>query len=522
VANTINCPVCGKLTDSRLDSCPHCGAYLKSRRQQHKAQQAARTTKTCPRCGSGVQEGDLICVSCGTNLLTGHKIVDEAASRKRRSMPRGLIAGVSGVTTIVLAVVALWFFVATSDPLRQAERLAADGRTLEAMDILAEYVQNVPDDAPALLQLGRLQWMNNRRSDAAATFARASRLAPSNADAAMSAAIASASTNPGATPDFIDVLQRAADLNPSDPGLWYVLGLAHGVNGDYAGEVGALERTLNLRPTDDSAKLSLGIAQALNGDASSARSVLQAVGDGERKADAIAATGFVAALNGDATTAERRLNDALGREGLTLSGSAGVTLGRMKLLSGAYGEAQGYLDQALASDPNNRLALYLRGLCLQARGRFQDALTDFERLTSEPGPYAGEAGVQAADVHLAMNAPDRARRALDDASRAGSRSAAYYSVAGRLALASGDPEGALIQFDTAIRTDPNYASAYLERALIHIQRDDIAPGLADLEKYLKTAGEGAPGSRIAEVRALAEQLRQAAGGSEARQAEARI
>jgi tetratricopeptide (TPR) repeat protein len=189
---------------------------------------------------------------------------------------------------------------------------------------------------------------------------------------------------------------------------------------------------------------------------------------------------------------------------------------------GAYAQAQSYLEQALVADPDNRLALYLRGLCLQARGRFQEAIADFERLTSEPGPYAGEAGVQAADTHLRLNAPDRARRALDDASRAGVRSAAYYTVAGRLALASGDEEGALISFENAIRTDPNFASAYLERGLVHIKREATGQGLEDLDRFLALVGPGGRGSRINEVRALADQLRQAEEGPTPRPTEANV
>ncbi len=523
MANTINCPVCGKLTDSRLDSCPHCGAYLKSRRQGGKSATAAKkAVKSCPRCGSGVQEGDLICVACGTNLLTGHKIAEETKSRKRRQIPWGWIAGISGAIVVVLGIGALWVLVATGDPLSQARRLAADGRTLEAAEILTAYIERVPDDVPALLELGRLQWKDNKRAEAAATFARASRLDPANADAALWAASTAASTATGATPDFVEILQRAAELNPNNGGVWYVLALARGMNGNYQGEIDALRRVLELHPTDDSARLSLGVAMGMNENTDQARIELQSVGDGPQKAEALAAIGFLAALRGDEEQSTRRLNEALAAGDLSVAGSANLLLGRALLRQGSYTEAQTYLEQALSAEPSNRQALYLRGLCLQARGRYSDAIADFDKLIADPGPYQAEAGVQAADAHLALNAPDRARRALDDASRAGARTAAYYTVSGRLSLASEDPDGALIAFENAIRTDPNYPAAYLERGLVHVQRDATAQGLADLDKYLQLVGEGGRGSRVGEVKALADQLRQAGQGSEPARTEANV
>lgn len=515
MANTINCPVCGKLTDSRLDSCPHCGAYLKSRRQKSQARTAApRSAKSCPRCGSTVQEGDIICVTCGTNLLTGQKIVDEAAMRRRRSIPWGWIAGIAAALLIIAAIAGLWIFAAARDPITQAQRLAADGDTLAAEGLLETYTERVPDDVDALMELGRLQMRNNKPERAAASFARASRLNPSDPEAALLAASASAQSAGGASPEFIDLMQRAADLNSSDPGLWYVLALARGVNGDYTGEVAALERVVELRPSDDSARLSLGVAHGLSGNVDRARNELMAVGEGPRKGDALAALGFVSAMQGDVDQAERRLNEAVKADDLSMKAESNVVLGRLKLEQGAFQEAQAYLEAALAADQNHRQARFLHGLCLQARGRFQDALGDFEQLTTAPGPFAAEAGVQAADIHLTLNAPDRARRALDEAARAGANSAAFHTVHGRISMAGEDDVRAMSEFDLAIRTDPEYASAYLERGLLHVQQDATVEGLADLDRYLELVGDGARGSRVGDVRMLAEQLRQAAQGPE--------
>jgi tetratricopeptide (TPR) repeat protein len=185
----------------------------------------------------------------------------------------------------------------------------------------------------------------------------------------------------------------------------------------------------------------------------------------------------------------------------------------MQLAQGAFAEAQVNLEKALAAQPDNRHARFLRGLCLQARGRNQEALPDFENLTSTPGDFATEAAIQAANIHLAANAPDKARRALDPLARAGGKSGSFLAMQGRVALATGDDEGAFQSFDTAVRTDPAYAGAYLERGLLHIRREALGPGLADLDQYLKLVGDRGAGTRVEEVRGLAEQLRQAAQGA---------
>jgi len=509
VANTINCPVCGKLTDSRLDSCPHCGGYLKSRRQKQ-AQPVAKTRKSCPRCGSGVQEGDIICVTCGTNLLTGQKIVDEARLRQRqRTLPTGWLIG-GGIAAVLIVVFGLlWIYAVTRDPLSQAKRLAEDGRTMDAINMLQEYVDRVPNHSPATMELARLQWRIQQYDDAAINFAKVSQLDPQNAEAAIFAARAAARSGVATPRELAELLERAAVLEESDAGLWYTLALARGASGDNRGAIEALERVIELRATDDSAHLAMGVTQGLDGNLDAAETEFLTVGPGERKAEALAGLGFLALIKGNTAEAPRRLAEAVESGQLPAAAQVSLALGRMQLEQGAFAEAQATLEGALAADPNNRQARFLRGLCLQARGRAQEALADFESLMGTPGDFAGEAAIQAADLNVSLNVPDRARRALDAAARNGTKSAAFFTAQGRLSLITQDEEGAMSSFETAVRTDPSYAGAYLERGLMHIRRDAIAQGLADLDTYLKLVGDRGAGTRIDEVRALADQLRQA-------------
>lgn len=518
MANTINCPVCGKLTDSRLDSCPHCGGYLKSRRQRQAQPAAAKARKTCPRCGSGVQEGDIICVACGTNLLTGQKIVDEARLRQRqRNIPIGWIIGGIAAAVLIIVVGFLWIYAVTRDPLSQARRLAEDGRTMDAINLLQEYVERVPNHAPATMELARLQWQIQQFGDAAVNFAKVVQLDPENADAAIFAARAAARSGVATPRELADLLERAAKLEPNDTGLWYTLALARGAAGNHAGAAEALQRVIELRATDDSAHFAMGVTQGLSGNLDDAETQFLTVGPGERKAEAMAGLGFVALMQGDTVDAPRRLSEAVAAGQFPSAAQVHLALGRMQLEQGTFADAQISLESALNADPNNRHARFLHGLCLQARGRTQEALTDFETLMNTAGDFAGEAAIQAADAYLVLDSLDRARRALDAAARNGVKTAAFFAAQGRLALASQDDEGALQNFDTAVRTDASYAGAYLERGLLHIRREAIAPGLADLDTYLKLVGDQVSGARIEEVRALADQLRQTGQPESSRQ-----
>ncbi|HNT86683.1 MAG TPA: zinc ribbon domain-containing protein, partial [Candidatus Hydrogenedentes bacterium] len=86
----INCPYCGKLTDPKLANCPHCGGPMHAKAPSAPRGAGAKPQQHCPSCGAAVHDGMIICVQCGTNLLTGHKIAEERKAppvRERRRWP---------------------------------------------------------------------------------------------------------------------------------------------------------------------------------------------------------------------------------------------------------------------------------------------------------------------------------------------------------------------------------------------------------------------------------------------------
>lgn len=515
MANTVNCPVCGKLTDSRLDSCPHCGAYLKRIGTQPAAPQVKKQ-KNCPQCQALVDEGDIICMACGTNLLTGQKIVEEAAQRK--GMPIQLLIAGMIAAILVIVVGIFWLYTATRNPYNTAMRLIQEREYLEAQTLLSEYVEEVPEDARALYELGRLQWRANQFDNAADSFSRAVEVDPRDANTALWAAVAlSRGTASDSRRRQVTLLERATNVRRDDPALWYLLALARGTTGDREGQVEALKEVIRIRPTDESVRWSMGVSRALDGELAEAQSELEMVREGPHRADALAALGFVAGLDRSRQRAIQYLEQALGAGGLSVSAQARTELGRLYMVDGDYQTAQQHFEQALAERPSDLLVQYLRSVCLEARGRRQDALEAYESITRERGAYAMEANVQAARIYLSMNMPDRARQAVDQAQRLGATSAAYMTTRGRVLVMEENDASALDAFRQAINTDPRFSGAYLERGLLHVRNDNLAGGLKDLEAYLELVGTNTLGTKAADIRALTNQLRQASQDAQGQQ-----
>ncbi len=513
MANTINCPVCGKLTDSRLDSCPHCGALLRKKRPGRAA--SAQTKKICPYCSAPIGADDVICVSCDTNLLTGQKIDVMPAVARRRISPAWTVIG--GVAAVALIGVGLfWLYLASSDPVSKALRLIDEREYAEAQTILSAYVERTQDDPRALYELGRLQWRSGQFDSSALSFTQAVEADPENVDAALWAIVAlSRAGGAGAQAHQIDLLERVVGYTSEDAALWYVLALSRGMAGDVPGQIEALEKVVELRPTDDSARWGMGLSHALRGEFDKARGQLTLVGEGPRFADALAVQGFVANLEGSPDVAAQRFQDALNADGVTVASQARTELGKLRMQEGRFEDAQSHFEQALSLRQNSPYIRYLKALCLQARARQQDALTEFEAIARDRGAYAMEATIQSAQVYLSMDMPDRARQAIEQAGRLGGSGAAYFTIRGRVLALDGDDSGAISAFRRAIDADPLYAAAYLERGLLNVRSDNLEGGLRDLERYLKLVGGKIQGTRAADIRALTEQLRQATRGQAA-------
>ena len=520
MANMINCPHCGKLTDPQLENCPHCGGRV---RQRTRPQPAARKRgrQTCPSCKALVQEGDIICVVCGTNLLTGQKVGPEtAAPSKRKDFTPQLVVG-SIVAVLVIVVAGFFMWAAGSDPVARARQLVADGDNMQALTELRNYVQNYPMHEEAVYELGRLEAWNGRPADAAENFERiVLEMGGSNLDAARSAVVyLGDSIGARSRPRQIEMLRRLAGADADDWKTKMMLALSQGAEGDTAGLLKGADEVLSTRPLDSLAHWSLGIGYALKGDYKAANERLERARRYEETADEPALTaevmvakGFVASMSGDTEKALELLSEAVQDPALPVRKDALTQLGKLLIQEGRFSEALTHLETAIHLRPIEFTVPYMRALCFQLIGSGQDARAAFEVISQQQNnPYALDGAVRLASIALSMSNLPQAQDAIDRAQQLGGGSAAYFTVRGRVDASAGNLASARENFRKAIVADGTYAAAYLESGLTYLKQESLSEALRELERYLELIGDDAQDADVEKVRTLAEQLRQTTG-----------
>ncbi|MBI4556583.1 MAG: tetratricopeptide repeat protein [Candidatus Hydrogenedentes bacterium] len=509
MAAMINCPYCGKLADPKLDNCPHCGGYLQKGGAPRGVGERKRR-QTCPSCHALVQESDIICVACGTNLLTGQKVAQErAAAVQAGSRTPWLVGAAATLFVLLLAGIGYAMLTMSRDPVQRAMRLSADGKLLEATSLLENYVAKNTSNPAAYFELGKLQLATNQLPAAAASFETASQLDPNNADAALSAVVClAAQKNEGTRDREIALLERLVKQNPQDARSWHLLALARGTKDDLPGQVEALGKALTLDSANVEMRLSLGIAEALgNNLAAAAQHLQQALQASPGNGDVLAALGTAASMKGDTAGASQTLADAI-RGQTNVAAQAATRLALLLIGEGRFREAQEYLNQAGTGGASNPTVAFYRAVCLQAQGLTAEALLDFEALVQGGGPYAGRAALQSAQIYLGQGNADRARQALDRAQQLDADAAILNTLRGRVLSAAGDATQAQEAYKAAIVADPTYASAHLESGLLLVRRQVFSEGLRELERYLELVGPDRAGTRAEEIEQLVTQLKQ--------------
>jgi tetratricopeptide (TPR) repeat protein len=487
--------------------------------QQRKPSQPPRAAapgarQTCPNCHALVQDGDIICVACGTNLLTGQKVVP--GGKPVSAMPGRLLWLALGVVAalLVLGILAYVVYSLTRDPVKQAVQLGMAGNYLEASSILTTYVEKHPDNAQVQFELGKMRWRLTQFPSAASAFEKASELDRTNLDAAMLAVASLAAAGGPTTRDQrTAILKRVVQQFPKNARALYLLGLELGAANDVAGEIDALKKVADLKPGDADVQESLGIALALQGNhADAQRALTQAAQPGGANGDLLAAMGFVKTLAGETAGAQEQLAGAVAIQ-TSVRNEALTRLGLLLSAQGRFQEADTYLSEA-AANKDNATAQFFHAVCLQDKGLIPEALHEFEAVAQRSVPLSGEAFVRAAALNLVQGNAQPAREALDKAEAAGVKTAAFYTVRGRVQAANNEDDRARESFRKAQEVDPGYGAAHLENGLLYVKQQAFNEGIQELQRYLDLVGPNQEGARVTEVQMLVDHLRQAAGQEE--------
>lgn len=509
----INCSICGKSADVDMENCPHCGSPMKVGRPVAPVTPAlpvASSGEACPSCGAPVQDGDIVCVRCGVNLLTGHTVVrkqSQAASAgdSAGKPPYALIGLLAAAVLVVVAGVAA--FLLLRDPVSQARQEARAGNLLPAVEILQKHTESHAEDVEAFALLGRLYMQTQQFPNASSALDTAARLDPADEELAFMAVLA-AGKIPGdaGLQRQIDALERMVEHHPDNTRALRMLALAQGA----AGKAGASAATVDKlaqsgAPASEVDKLK-GIVAALDGKLEAARAALDAAGPGDP--DVQLAEGYVASLSGDRMAAADALNSVVSRD----SGADGEARTRLGLLNMAQGDFDAALPLLRPTDAGrpSESARFFYALCLQTAGLEDDALLDYDKLVSSEGPFAENAAIQMAMIYLARGNVDRASELTRKARKFGN-SARLHTVEGQIKMLQDDVAGAQESFRQAIGADDTYPAAHLEQGLAYVRRGVLTEGVRELKRYLALVEGGVPGGRVNEVDLLVTQLEQAAG-----------
>lgn len=511
MATMINCPYCGKLTDPQLDSCVHCGGFLK-KQGGGPQRKTSGASQTCPSCGALVRDGDIICVACGTNLLTGQKIAEErkkVVAAEPRNPVTMIIAVIAAVIIVILGIVAIVLL--TRDPVARAQKLDAAGRSTEAISLLEVHVSKKPDDARAQFALGRLFYGMGNYQPAAQAFEAALQADPTNRQAGLYAVMSYGELGGDASRgEQIQVLESMVEHDPTDAEALHLLGLARGTQGDYLGQVDALRRSLEFAPTDPDLAADLGLGLALDKQYPDAEQQLKsALSANPGGGDILAALGHLSGLRGNDAEAAEQLRTAI-QQGTALENESLTRLGLLALKDGKMPEARVFFSQARENGADDPVTVYFHAVCLADQGLTPGASEAFDELSRGSSPFATKAAVQLARIRLENQEPDRALEALNRVSvnLEGTACAEFQTVRGRVLVALGDTETAMDAFRAAGKCDPNYPPVHLENGLLQVQRGNISEGVRELQRYLDLVDPEDPGVGASAVQGLIEQLKQ--------------
>ncbi len=508
-----NCPYCGKLTDLKLESCPHCGGYIQKKGPASPPKSTKGSNQTCQNCHALVQDGDIICVACGTNLLTGQKIADENQQGKsaRQALSTKTVAVAAGFVVAVVVVIAAFLWL-SRDPMRGIMSLANAGNYLQAGNDLKNFVQKHPNDADAIFLLGKIQWQMDDFASAGPSFEKAFELQPKNLKAGLLAVLGLAATGDSnaARDKQILILNKLSQSFPDNEDVQRLRALYLGVQNDAAAQTAALKELLSQNPEDATGQAAMAISLALEGDYRAALRESKTIE--EKDGNSIAAQAFITDLNGQPEEALPLL-DAAVEGGTVVQADALVRAAAILIAQGNFAEAEKKLTNAISLSRNDSTAQYYHAVCLYAQGATAEALREFDAVAQQQSPHVSDALAAAASIYLSQGDASKARDVIERAIKAGASDAMIRTLQGRIYAASNEEDKAREAFTDAIATNPDYAPAHLENGLLFIKQQFFSEGLKELERYLALIDDDAPANRRPEIEMLVTQLKQASGNA---------
>lgn len=493
-----NCPYCNRPITPNLQQCPHCGAPLKA---TVIPSEKSSTSSICPNCKSPVDKADIICIYCGTNLLTGTKLETNRSLRKRFTLPlqwkKYLLIG--GAVIAILLILAGTVIYLSYDPVKTAINMSKTN-ILGAIDTLQKYLQRNPNNVKGHLILGKLYLRNNQYDEALEQFKKVVEFDSKNPEPAWLLLYTSYLKDPNNLQLQMTYLKKLSELFPNREDISLLITLGEK-------KMTRVERDEVL--TENIRKLKMPIDAVASGYilASLHREAEELVKNHMSSVSPVISS-LITSVN-QGKEKELEFINSLDLSSLNLSANEWGYLTAKLLLSNDKTKALQCAQNMKSSSPQLSPPLqYLYALTLLNSNLTTDAIIELDKIRNSENPYSAEATLNLAEIYLSQENLSKAEELIQSVRNKGNQSPKSYLIEGRIATLNNDFAKAQQCFSTAIQRDPNYAPAYLENGLLYIRRGILKEGLNNLKDYVKIVKNTFPKYPVADIEVLIEQIEQ--------------
>ncbi len=291
--------------------------------------------------------------------------------------------------------------------------------------------------------------------------------------------------------DAQEELKTAAQLQPRQPAVYFVLGQVMSDRGELVSAVENLQKAVDLDPANPEYHYNLGLALRLKGDMEPAGAQFrEAIRLNPNHALAHRSLGLVLRESGDlpAAAAELRQAVALLPEDAEGHHILGTVLLKANDVNGAIEE----LRRAVALNPNLPQAHASLVQALQRGGQKEEAKKGLAELEKINQGIANEGRamilVETAEGHINKGEQFVAVEELNEAvGLTPGFAEAHYQLGLALRQSADGPQKAEAAFKQVLRLDPNHALAHLQLGLLFLARGDRAEAAAEFEVAAKLA-----------------------------------
>lgn len=303
-----------------------------------------------------------------------------------------------------------------------------DGRSEQAIGRIKQLLQNAPDNLQAWMHLGTLQQEGGRLDEAKASYQEMARISPEFAPAYNNLAYIESQVG-GNLDQALEFARKARSLAPSDPAIADTLGWIEWQRGNFRQALPLIVDAASRLPESASVQYHLGMAHYMMHQLPEAMAGLD---------KALAIEGAFPEKD-DATAALAVLHEG----------------GKWDLAT---------LETRSKEKPKDVVLLILKAKQLAAAGRNEDALAAYQSaLAVNPeldAAYLGQANLYA----TALNQPEKALEAANQARKVAPQSARAAAVLGSLNFRSGNFQQAYDLLQEAVRKLPEDAGIQFDAA----------------------------------------------------------